>query len=79
MTHDASTGETSFPCSSDLPPLTLEAVCSFKYLGIPLSSSPRNLFKDFNLQVRKRAQNYLSSVLSLVRAGPDRSTLAYTL
>ena len=79
MTHDASTGETSFPSSSDLPPLNLEAVCSFKYLGIPLNSSPRNLFKDFNLQVRKRANNYLSSVLSLVRAGPDRSTLAYTL
>ena len=79
MTYDSTTGKTLFPGSVEIPSLTLEAVCSFKYLGIPLNFTPRNFFKDFNQQVRTRAQHYLSSVLSLAKTGPDRSTLAHTL
>ena len=62
-----------------LPPISLEEVLSFKYLGIPLSSSPYMLFKYFNDQVKLKANNYLHSVLSLVKTGPDRADLAYTL
>ena len=76
---DCTTGKTTFHSSSDQAPLDLENVLAFKYLGIPLNSSPYNFLKDFNDQVKKRAKNYLSSVLSLVRSGPDRSALAYTL
>ena len=78
MSHDSSTGNTNFQ-GSQLSVLTLEQVLSFKYLGIPLNSSPYCLFKNFNEQVKKKAHSYLSSVLSLVRTGPDRSELAYIL
>ena len=37
------------------------------------------LFKYFNDQVKLKANNYLHSVLSLVKTGPDRADLAYTL
>ena len=79
MNFNAETGKTTFQGNSNIPPISLETVLSFKYLGVPLSSSPYGLFRSFNDQVKKRAQNYLSSVLSLVRSGPDRSDLAYTL
>jgi hypothetical protein len=79
MSHDAATGETTFYSSSNLDPILLEQVLSFKYLGIPVNCSPFSFFKNFNQQVKKKAQNYLSSVLSLVRSGPDRSELAFTL
>ena len=79
MTHDAATGKTIFPGSSTLPPMSFDQVLNFKYLGISLCSSPRRLFHSYNEQVKRKAQNYLSSVLSLVKAGPDRSDLAYTL
>ena len=79
MSHDAITGKTTFEGSTKFSPLTLDQVLAFKYLGVPLSCSPRRLFKSYNEQVTKRAQNYLSSVLSLVKTGPDRSELAYTL
>ena len=79
MSHDISSGQTSFPDSTNTDPLTLEAVCCFKYLGIHINSSSRNLFKSFNDNVKKKARNYLSSVLNLVRSGPDRSELAHTL
>ena len=78
MTHDAATGKVNFQ-SANLCPITLEQVLSFKYLGIPLCSSPYGLFNSFNEQIRKKAVNYLYSVLSLVKTGPDRSDLAYTL
>ena len=78
MSHDSSTGETKFN-GPQLSTLTLEQVLSFKYLGIPLGSSPYCLFKYFNDQVKKKAHSYLSSVLSLVRTGPDRSEMAYIL
>ena len=79
MTHDALSGKTSFQGSSNLCPFTLETVMSFKYLGIPVCSSPYSLFNNFNDQVKKKAQNYLASVLSLVKTGPDRSDLAHIL
>ena len=79
MSHDANTGYTTFTGSPPTNPITLEQVLSFKYLGIPINCSPYNMFKCFNEQVRKRAQSYLASVLSLVKTGPDRADLAYTL
>ena len=78
MSFDASTGKTIFNGTS-LPPLSLDQVVSFKYLGIPLGCSPYSLFKHFGDQVRKRAQFYLARVLSLVKSGPDRSELAHCL
>ena len=79
LTCKSSTGKVSFSGSSVLCPVSLELVLSFKYLGIPLSSSPYSLFKSYNEQVKKKAKNYLQSVLSLVRSGPDRSELAFAL
>lgn len=79
MSNEAVTGKTTFQGSSKLSPLSLDQVLSFKYLGVPVSCSPYSLFKSYNEQVKKKAQNYLSSVLSLVRTGPDRSTMAFTL
>ena len=79
MTHEATTGKLKFQNDHDSSVLSLEQVISFKYLGMTLSSSPYGLFKDFNNQVRTKANNYLHSVLSLVKSGPDRSDLAYTL
>ena len=79
MTYDAATGNTVFKGSDTLSPISFEAVLSFKYLGIPFCSSPYGLFKSFNEQVKRKAKQYLSSVLALVRTGPDRSKLAHTL
>ena len=79
MTHDAATGKTTFEGSPSLPSVTLDQVLSFKYLGIPLNYSPRSLFQSYNAQVKTKAKNYLSNVLSFVKSGPDRSELAYTL
>ena len=39
----------------------------------------RFTIEDYNKLVREKAKRYLASVLSLSRAGPDRSSLAYTL
>ena len=79
MSFDASTGTTTVDNSSRCTPLTLDQVAVFKYLGIPISSSPYSLFTGFNDQVKKRAKNYLYRVLSLVKTGPDRSELAFSL
>jgi hypothetical protein len=78
MSHNATTGKTTFRGFSSSP-ISLEAVLNFKYLGVKLSCSPHNMFRSFNDQVKKKAQNYLASVLSLVKTGPDRSSLAHTL
>ena len=78
ITYNAATGTTSFEGSTH-PPLHLEQVLCFKYLGIQVNCSPYNLFKSFNENVKKKARNYLSSVMSLSRSGPNRSELAYTL
>ena len=79
MRHNAVTGKTTFKKSDKSCSFTLDQVLSFKYLGVPVNCSPYNLFKSFNEQVKKKAKNYLSNVLSLVRSGPDRSDLGYTL
>ena len=79
MNYNASTDKISFSGFGSLPQMSLESVLSFKYLGIPLSCSPYSLFKSFNNHVRTKARNYLQSVLSLCRSGPDRSDLAYSL
>ena len=78
MCYNATTGHTVFT-GHQQDPLCLEEVLCYKYLGIPVSCSPYGLFRNFNEQVKKRAQSYLSSVLSLVKTGPDRSELAHTL
>ena len=79
MTYDSATGKITFPGSPKYSPVSLDQVIAFKYLGIPINCSPRCLFKSFNDQVKKKASNYLASVLSLVKSGPDRSAMAYTL
>ena len=79
LTHNAETGKTTFHGTASVKPLTLDQVLSFKYLGVPLGSSTLGIFKNFNEHVKKKAQNYLTSVLSLVRSGPNRSDLAFTL
>ena len=79
LSFDAAIGKVSFE-AQDQPPLLFDQVLVFKYLGILVNCTPYNLFKSFNDQVKKRARNYLtSSVLSLVRSGPNRSDLAYSL
>ena len=77
MSFDSFAGQTVFEGSEDLPPLTLESVVSFKYLGIYLSSSPFSLFKSYNENVKKKALAYLASVLSMAKTGPDRAEMAY--
>ena len=78
LSFDAAIGKVSFE-AQDQPPLLFDQVLAFKYLGILVNCTPYNLFKSFNDQVKKRARNYLTSVLSLVRSGPNRSDLAYSL
>ena len=79
MSFNSNTGKTVFTGTSDYPPLLLDQVLSFKYLGVPLNCSPYKFFHCFNNQVKQRAQSYLSRVLSLIKTGPDQSNLAYTL
>ena len=79
MTHDAATGRMIFSNNNAFTSLELEQVLMFKYLGLPISAAPYSLFKSFNENVKKKAKAYLTSVLSLVKAGPDRSELAHTL
>ena len=79
LSFDSASGQTTFHNPSNSSPLTLDQVVVFKYLGVPLSSSPYSLFSSFNEQVKLRSQTYLSRVLALVRSGPDRSDLAYSL
>ena len=77
MSFDSFTGETIFDNSDALPPLVLESVLSFKYLGVHVSSSPYSLFKCYNENVKRKALSYLASVLSMAKTGPDRSEMAY--
>lgn len=79
MSYEAVSGKTTFHSPSNLPPLILDQVISFKYLGVPLNCSPYSLLKSFNTQVKQRAQDYLTKVLSLTKSGPSRSDLAYCL
>jgi len=77
MSFDSFTGQTVFNSSDAFPPLILESVLSFKYLGVHVSSSPYSLFKCHNENVKKKALAYLASVLSMAKTGPDRSEMAY--
>ena len=79
MPHDANINISTFSGNEDHDELSLEQIMSFKYLGVPLSSSPRKLFYYFNEQIKKRCKMYLPRVLSLVKKGPDQAKLAYTL
>ena len=79
MSYDATIGETTFKGTPPMNDLTLDQVLHFKYLGVPLGCAPYSLFRSFNDQVKKRARGYLSSVLSLVKSGPDRTELAFSL
>ena len=65
--------------TDDLGPVAFEAVCKFKYLGITLDTSARCFVKEFNENVKRKAERYFYSVLSLSRTGPDRTKVAYTL
>ena len=78
MTYNAATGKTVFE-GEGYAPLSLDQVIVFKYLGLEVNCSPYNLFKSFNEQVKRKAKNYLASVLSLVKSGPNRSELAFSL
>ena len=79
MMYNAATGQTTFSGGQDYLEMTMQQVIVFKYLGVDICSSPRGLFRAYNERVKSKARQYLQSVLSLVRAGPDRSDLAYTL
>lgn len=79
MSYNSLTGKTLFTGTQDLASVTLEAVATFKYLGVSLSSSPYGFFRAHNENAKVRARQYLQSVLSLVKTGPDRAELAYTL
>ena len=77
--YSSETGETHFIVSGKETPLTLEHVITFKYLGVPVNSSPRNFYTDFNTQVKQRSMQYLTSIKSLSRSGPDQAQLASSL
>ena len=79
MTYDAATGKMRFSSNNCETGIELEQVLMFKYLGLPIGAGPYSLFRAFNENVKKKARSYLTSVLSLVKAGPDRSDLAFTL
>ena len=79
LSFEATTGETIFAGDQDLDPISLQQVACFKYLGVTVSSSSYRFFSAHNERVKAKARQYLQSVLSLVRTGPDRVDLAFTL
>ena len=79
MSHDSVTGKTSFTGNQDLPTITLDQVAAFKYLGVTISSSPYAFFRAHNENAKAKARQYLQSVMSLVKSGPDRTDLAFAL
>ena len=78
MSHDAATGKVTFNLGNE-DTITLDQALAFKYLGITVSSRPYGLFKAHNENVKAKARQYLYRVLSLVKTGPDRSNLAFSL
>ena len=78
LSYNATTEEIQFR-GTQSSSITLQQIISFKYLGIPINSKPYCLFKDFNEQAKRRAKQYMASILSLVKSGPDRADLAYTI
>ena len=79
MMYQPRTGNMTFLGPNDVTPILLEQVLSFKYLGVPLSCPAHGMFKSFNANCIKKAESYMRSILSLVKNGPDRSSLAHTL
>ena len=79
ITHDATEGEMIIEGDDVVDDISLDQVIHFKYLGVPINSAPYSFFKNFNEQVRLRAQSYAYRVISLTRTGPNRAELAYTL
>ena len=79
MMHDSSTGTTTFEGTQELSTISLENVVEYKYLGIRLSSTPYAFFRSHNQNMKSLAIKYMYSVLSLVKSGPDRASLAYSL
>ena len=79
MSHDSATGKTSFSGNQDLPTMTLDQVAAFKYLGVTISSAPYAFFRAHNENAKAKARQYLQSVMSLVKTGPDRTDLAFSL
>ena len=79
MSHNSATGKTTFTNNQDQDALSLENVISFKYLGVTISSSPYGFFRTHNENAKAKAKQYLQSILALVKTGPDRADLAYTL
>ena len=78
MSHDSATGKTSFSGNQDLPTMTLDQVAAFKYLGVTISSAPYAFFRAHNENAKAKARQYLQSVMSLVKTGPDRTDLAFS-
>ena len=79
MKYDASTGIMVFNGSTEDDTYSLDLVLAFKYLGINISCTPYKIFKAQREAMIKKAHCYKNSILSLVRSGPDRSELAYTI
>ena len=80
MSNEYEVGETvEFQGTEAMAQIKLEAVCSFRYLGIPINCSTRQFLKNFNELVKSKAKRYIASVFSMSRSGPDRGSLAYTL
>ena len=79
MKYDASTGIMVFNGSTEDDTYSLDLVLAFKYLGINVSCTPYKIFKAQREAMIKKAHCYKNSILSLVRSGPDRSELAYTI
>ena len=77
--HDSNQDGLSFPDIPCHPPLSLDAVLSYKYLGVVLNSSSRAMFKDHNAAAVKRAKMFMSRALYLTRTGPCRSLLLHRL
>ena len=79
MLYKPSTEKITFQGPEDASPILLDQVISFKYLGVPVSAPAHGMFRSFNSNCIKKAQSYMRTILSLVKNGPDRSSLAHTL
>ena len=80
MFYSAKTGTTKFddPYSSRIT-FNLEAVISYKYLGVFFSANPYSMFKSFNENVVKKSRNYLQNILSVSKNGADKAMMAYKM
>ena len=79
MMYKPTSGKMSFSGPGESLPILLDHVLNFKYLGVPLACPAQGMFRSFNTNIVKKSENYMRTVLSLVKNGPDRSSLAHTL